>query len=176
MAQEFPAEWAEMFKGKTYDELLKLESPDGLEEDEEDRFWEAWGNAAEAAEQEQQQVRLEDEKAASEAARSTSTTEVPEEDREKPARGTPLPPLTIPAGPLDVQLQRQIALCGGIIEHLAHYVTRYDTEPYNCNNFMDRIVSMMNSSANAAKIAGRLRGSYKKDSATGPRSSGALRE
>jgi hypothetical protein len=83
-----------------------------------------------------------------------------------PERG-PLPPLTIPAGPLDVLLERQIALCGGIIDHLAHYVARYDTDPYNCNNFMDRIVSMMNSSANAAKVAGRLRGSYQKRPATG---------
>lgn len=75
----------------------------------------------------------------------------------------PLPPLVVPNGSTDVLLDRQIALCGGIIEHLAHYVTRYDTDPHNCNNFMDRIVSMMNSSANVAKMVGRLRGSLQPD-------------
>ena len=69
----------------------------------------------------------------------------------------------MPEGSTDVLLERQIATCVGIIDHLAHYVARNDTDPYNCNNFMDRIVSMMNSSANVAKMVGRLRGGLQPD-------------
>ena len=171
MEQGIPPEWAEMFRGKTYDELLRLDPPNGLDEEAKDRFWEAWGNAAEAAEQ-KQQLPFANQAAAENADSACSNSTRGEQ--EQPARGTPLPPLSIPAGPLDVQLERQIALCGGIIEHLAYYVARCDTEPYNCNQFMDRIVSMMDSSANAAKVAGRLRGSYKK-SPVSERSNKALR-
>ena len=55
-------------------------------------------------------------------------------------------------------LERQVAACVGIIDHLAHYVGRNDTETYSCNNFMERIASLMNSSATVAKMVSRYRG------------------
>jgi hypothetical protein len=56
-------------------------------------------------------------------------------------------------------LERQIASCAGLIEHIAHYIARHDSAIDACGNFMERMASLMNSSANAAKMVGRLRGS-----------------
>ena len=70
----------------------------------------------------------------------------------------PAIPFAIPEGKTDALLERQIASCAGIIEHLAHYIARYDSAVETCNQFMDRISTMMRSSAEAGLAVGRLRG------------------
>jgi hypothetical protein len=72
-------------------------------------------------------------------------------------RDSPLP-FAIPSGKTDALLDRQIASCAGIIEHLAHYIGRYPTAVETCTKFMDRIGLLMNASAEAAIASGRLRG------------------
>jgi len=67
-------------------------------------------------------------------------------------------PLVIPQGKSDELLERQIASCAGIIDHLARYIARSDTDPQVCANFIDRIASLMNSSAGVGTTIGRLRG------------------
>jgi len=77
-----------------------------------------------------------------------------------PKDSTPLSqiPLVIPNGNTDVLLDKQIAACAGLIEHMTHYIARTDSAIDACTNFMDRICSMMKSSAEVAKVVGRLRG------------------
>ena len=155
MNRNIPPEWAAMFKDKTGDELIALKPPPGLSEDDEVRFRIATGYAA----LQRKANGLDREEAPP--PQKTRDEEIPPVSERRPKN--PLPPLTIPEGSTDVLLDRQIATCVGLIDHLAHYVARYDTDHYNCNNFMERIVSMMNSSANVAKMVGRLRGSLQPD-------------
>src|SRR5436305_90536 len=54
----------------------------------------------------------------------------PSESGPNPAVVEPEQPaisFAIPEGRTDVLLDRQIASCAGIIEHLAHYIARYDS-------------------------------------------------
>jgi hypothetical protein len=81
------------------------------------------------------------------------------EREESRANTTPsLPPLVIPEASTDVLLERQIASCAGLIEHIAHYIARNDSAISVSSNFMERIASLMNSSATAAKMVSRYRG------------------
>ncbi|HEY4114131.1 MAG TPA: hypothetical protein VGM17_08730 [Rhizomicrobium sp.] len=67
-------------------------------------------------------------------------------------------PFVIPQGPSEEMLERQLASCAGLIDHLAQYIGRYDSDVQACLNFADRIASLMKSSAGVAKVVGRLRG------------------
>jgi hypothetical protein len=71
----------------------------------------------------------------------------------------PLPPLVIPEANTDILLDRQVASCAGLIEHIAHYIARHDGPLEVHGNFMERMAGLMNASANVAKMVGRLRGS-----------------
>jgi len=75
----------------------------------------------------------------------------------KPRPTYPLPPLMIPTGPVDVLLEKQIASCAGLIEQISYYIAHDTTPPADCVNFMDRIASLMNSSATVGKRIGKLR-------------------
>jgi hypothetical protein len=55
-------------------------------------------------------------------------------------------------------LERQIAYCGALIEDIADYVMRDDTEVHACYGFIDRVSSLIQSSAAAGTVIGRLRG------------------
>ncbi len=55
-------------------------------------------------------------------------------------------------------LERQIAYCGALIEEIADYVMRDDTEVHACYGFIDRVSSLIQSSAAAGTVIGRLRG------------------
>jgi len=158
-------EWVSGFQGKTEADILTTPLPQGISDEEAFRF--------RALQQEQAEtVRMSGEAAAEaarvakeqallqEAARALALTEPPQPE---PGEIVALPaqppiPFAIPDGKTDVLLEKQIASCAGIIEHLAHYIARYDSAVETCNQFMDRISVMMRSSAEAGLAVGRLRG------------------
>jgi len=128
--------------------------PDGLSPAEQAKFERAVYAASDAAlAAELQAGRRALEELANLAAQSVA--EVPEPMTE-PA--SPRPPLVIPEGNTDVLLDRQIACCAGLIERMAHYIACDDRPTEARWNFMERMASLMNSSANVAKMVGRLRG------------------
>lgn len=153
MDQQIPPEWAQLFEGKTHDEILATAQPDGLSPEDQARFERALYAASDAALAAELQAgrRAREELAhlATQIAAAEPVTEA----------APPFPPLVIPKASTDVLLERQIASCAGLIERMAHYIACDDRPPEARWNFMERIASLMNSSANAAKMVGRLRGS-----------------
>jgi hypothetical protein len=157
MNQQIPPEWAHLFEGKTRTEILKTPQPPDLSSLDSTRFERAVYAAASAslaAELKADKERRALEELASLAAQPAAAATEPVR-----APAPPLPPLVIPEASTDVLLERQIASCAGLIEHIAHYIARHDSAIDACGNFMERMASLMNSSANAAKMVGRLRGS-----------------
>ena len=51
-----------------------------------------------------------------------------------------------------------IGTCAALIGNIANYIARNDTATNVCFPFMDRISSLLSSSAAAAKVVGQLRG------------------
>jgi hypothetical protein len=157
MDQQIPPEWAHLFEGKTRTEILKTPQPPGLSPMDSTRFERAVyaaTSASLAAELKADKERRALEKLASLAAEPAAAAAEP-----MTAPAPSLPPLVIPQASTDVLLERQIASCAGLIEHIAHYIARHDSAIDACGNFMERMASLMNSSANVAKMVGRLRGS-----------------
>jgi hypothetical protein len=70
----------------------------------------------------------------------------------------PQPGLVIPEGNVADLLERQVGICAALIGNIADYVARNDTSTEVCFPFMDRISSMLTSSATAARVVGQLRG------------------
>lgn len=158
-------EWVSSFKGKNEAEILTIRLPDGISDEEAFRFRDLQQEAARAERKSREEAaeaaRLAKEQSLlQQAARALALTEPLQPETEgmlaPPAR--PPIPFAIPDGKTDTLLDRQIASCAGIIEHLAHYIGRYDSAVETCNQFMDRISVMMRSSADAALAVGRLRG------------------
>ena len=153
-------EWVNGFKGMGEEEILTTPLPPDLSDEACFRFRSLQQEAgARARDSEQLQLLKKAERQVAVAARLQP--EVAEPSRPSPAVVQPAQPpipFAIPEGRTDVLLDRQIASCAGIIEHLAHYIARYDSAAETCNKFMDRISVMMKSSADAALAVGRLRG------------------
>jgi hypothetical protein len=157
-------EWVNGFEGKTEAEILTAKLPPGISDEE------AFGYRAlqeEAGRKSREQALLRE--ALQEVSRAaalqpynpTAKGLVAETEPEAGALAVHPEariPFAIPEGKTDVLLEKQIASCAGIIEHLAHYIARYDSAVETCNEFMDRISVMMRSSAEAALVVGRLRG------------------
>ena len=70
----------------------------------------------------------------------------------------PPTPLVRPAGDAAQQLEHQLGTCSALIGTIADYIASSSSHPDICLNFMDRITSMMRSSAAAGKVVGKLRG------------------
>lgn len=70
----------------------------------------------------------------------------------------PAQPLEIPKGNVADLLEHQIGMCSALIENIANYVAQNETATDVCFPFMDRISSMLSSSAAAARVVGQLRG------------------
>jgi len=66
--------------------------------------------------------------------------------------------LEIPKGNAADLLEQQIATCAALIGNIANYIARSDTATDVCFPFMDRISSLLSSSATAARVVGQLRG------------------
>lgn len=158
-------EWVSGFQGKAEAEILTAPLPEGISDEDAFRFralQELAGaearrskeDAAEAARVSREQALLQ------QAARSLAVAQAlqPEAEDTVAVPAQPQIPFAIPEGKTDALLEKQIASCAGIIEHLAHYIARYDSAVETCNQFMDRISVMMRSSAEAALAVGRLRG------------------
>jgi hypothetical protein len=178
MEQETSPNWAQAFVGKSEREVWAVPMPEGLSTHDKNRFLDAKQNAAFAARGRAERQALEALAAEAAKTRGYGDDEEDEEDTddtkaasnalpsptgepERSARDlTPLPQisLVIPNGSTDVLLDKQIAACAGLIEHMTHYIARTDSAIDACTNFMDRICSMMKSSAEVAKVVGRLRG------------------
>lgn len=74
----------------------------------------------------------------------------------EPPRAPP-PPLVVPDGNVADLLEKQVAICAGLIGNIAEFVAG-NTLPENCFPFMDRIARLMSSSAKAGRTIGQLRG------------------
>lgn len=158
-------EWMQDFEGMTEEEILAAPLPSRLSDEQCFRFRALQEKAAKAARESAEQAELH--RALAEVTATTKLQPQPEAGDANCAppdaggrlvlRDPPLP-FAIPEGKTDVLLDKQIASCAGIIEHLAHYIARYDSATETCNKFMDRIGSMMRSSAEAAIAVGYLRG------------------
>lgn len=76
---------------------------------------------------------------------------------EPEAPRAPPPPLVIPEGNVADLLEKQVAICAGLIGNVAEFIAG-DARPENCFPFMDRIARLMSSSAKAGRTIGQLRG------------------
>jgi hypothetical protein len=160
MATEQERKWAQAFEGKSEQAIWALKAPNDLSEEDEARFHELREAAALATrhrtereilqelEDSGRKIRGNEEDFGGTIAGPASTT----------SQKKPLPPLVIPVGPLDTLLEKQIASCSGLIEQIAYYIAHDTTLPNDCINFMERIASLMTSSAGVAQVVGRLRG------------------
>jgi len=157
-------EWVSGFEGKTEAEILTARLPEGISDEESFRFRDLQEEAGrKAREQALLQQAVKDLAGAERLQPRGGAGEETFEFGESGASCLALPgdsriPFAIPEGKTDALLDRQIASCAGIIEHLARYIGRYDTAAEICNQFMDRISTMMKSSTEAALAVGRLRG------------------
>jgi hypothetical protein len=156
MDKQIPPEWAHLFDGKTHEEILKIPQPPSLSPMDRTRFERAVYAAAAAVTA--AELKADKERRALEELARRAAEPVAEATAPVTPPAPPFPPLVIPAAGTDVLLERQIASCAGLIEHIVHYVA-CDDRPVEARwNFMERMASLMNSSANAAKMVGRLRG------------------
>ena len=64
----------------------------------------------------------------------------------------------IPKGNVADLLERQIATCAALIGNVANFVAHSETPASECFPMMDRIASLLSSSAAAARVVGQLRG------------------
>jgi len=174
MERETLPKWAQAFVGKSEREIWAVPMPEGLSTADKNRFQDAKQNAAFAARRRAERQALQ--ALAVEVAKTRGFDGKNDADDTEPVSsvlpsptGGPEPspkdstppaqiPLVIPNGNTDVLLDKQIAACAGLIEHMTHYIARTDSAIDACTNFMDRICSMMKSSAEVAKVVGRLRG------------------
>lgn len=157
-------EWRKSFKNKTESELTDMLPPPGLAPE----VFAAWCREQEAA-----LVRLRsglplqddeelpgadepppDHRAAFEAA--LGALEAAAGAREPSV--LPARPLDIPKGSAADLLEQQIATCSALIGNIASHIARDDTDASVCFPFMDRIASLLTSSAAAARVVGQLRG------------------
>jgi hypothetical protein len=150
---DIPPEWAQLFEGKTCGQIMALSTPPEITPAENARFERALTAAANAA----NLVDIEARKALLRAPEETPSHLIvhPPHCDVEPA---PSPPLVIPEASTDVLLERQIASCAGLIEHIIHRIARRESPLEAEANFMDRMASLMNSSATLARAVGRYRG------------------
>jgi hypothetical protein len=169
-----PREWRKAFENKTESELEALTPPPGLptvflkmwrrERDEALAGVRPPASRTEEPEQpeddedaEKQQLSFSKERDALEAALTAlenDTSGAPAGPRAQPAQS----PLEIPRGNAADLLEQQIGTCAALIGNIANYVAHSDTEANVCLPFMDRIASLLSSSATAARVVGQLRG------------------
>jgi hypothetical protein len=87
-------------------------------------------------------------------------------DLERPAnRGkfphqvlVPHEPLTRPTGDAAHLLERQLASAAALVDYLAHFIARPDTDPQVCISFMNNMTSLLGANAQIGKVVGHLRG------------------
>lgn len=155
-------EWVSGFEGMNEEEILTTPLPPNLSDEACFRFRSLQQEmGARARDSEQLELLKKAERQVALAGKLQPELAEPSESGPNPAMVQPAQPpipFAIPEGRTDALLDRQIASCAGIIEHLAHYIARYDLAAETCNKFMDRISVMMKSSAEAALAVGRLRG------------------
>ncbi|MFL6690018.1 MAG: hypothetical protein ACJ8IR_07530 [Alphaproteobacteria bacterium] len=164
-------EWALFFRGKSAEAISALDPPHGLSEQEQLRFIDLQANAGEKArraaerelqwkrEEEARKIRKDDDNLVDlNLAAARANPFINPDIKLLPPPAEPALPFTIPEGSADVLLEKQIGSCAGLIEHVARYIARNDSAIDACTNFMERIGSMMKSSAEVAKVVGRFRG------------------
>jgi hypothetical protein len=163
-----PNEWRKSFQNKTESELEALIPPPGLppvilkswHRDREQalvlaRLSKAEPDQPEDEESDEEEQSFSKQKIAVDAAMSALENDA--SDREAPAL-PPAPPLEIPKGSVADLLEHQIGTCSALIANIADYVARNDSRPDICFPFMDRIASLLSSSATAGRVVGQLRG------------------
>jgi hypothetical protein len=66
-------------------------------------------------------------------------------------------PLIMPTGDAAQLLENQLSSGAALVGYLAQYIARDNTHTGVCLDFMERMTSMMNASANVGKVVSRLR-------------------
>jgi hypothetical protein len=151
-------EWLKSFENKTESEIKALSAPPGLST----ASLMMWCRVREAALDRFQPLSEEEtlfteEKRACEA--TLTALENDTSQMEACAGVLPSqPPLEIPKGNAADLLEQQIGTCAALIGNIANYVAHNDTHADVCLPFMDRIASLLSSSATAARVVGQLRG------------------
>jgi hypothetical protein len=153
-------EWRKSFENKTELELDTMEPPPGLTKDMAER----WGyERAEAlvrsltTRAEAEDAQITQEKSVLESALTALENDTPEVQA-APQGMAPPPLLEIPRGNVADLLEQQIATCAALIGNVANFVAHSETPPQECFPMMDRIASLLSSSATAARVVGQLRG------------------
>ena len=162
MDKRMPSSWAEAFEGKNVEAIWRVMPPSDLPPSELAKFKNAQSDAAAIARTAEQANKLKSlesglAKTAKQIGHDGGVQGAVPPDTESRAASA-LPPLVIPAGSVDTLLEKQIAACAGLIEQIAFYIAHDTTPPDACVNFMDRIASLMNSSATVGKMIGHLHG------------------
>ena len=162
-------EWRKSFENKTEYDLAGMAPPPGLptlfvnmwRRDREEALarLQAQTGEPELTDQEvaeEEQSPFSRQRDALEAAMSALEHDTPQE--EVSARVLPSQSLEIPKGNAADLLERQIGTCAALIGNVANHIARNDTPNEVCFPFMDRIASLLSSSATAARVVGQLRG------------------
>lgn len=152
--EEIQQEWLKSFENKTEAELYRMRPPPDLTDELEELWQYDRGGVL---------LELDRQKAAARKTEKMASLEATMAALESRAAGTQAPfaptvPLEIPKGNAADLLERQIGTCAALIGNLADYIARNDTPTDVCFPFMDRISSLVSSSATAARVVGQLRG------------------
>jgi hypothetical protein len=70
----------------------------------------------------------------------------------------PHEPLVRPTGDAAALLEHQLASGAALMDYIAHFIARPDTDPGTCISFMDQMSSLLGANAQIGKVIGRLRG------------------
>ena len=163
-----PPQWRKVLESSTESELETMEMPPGLpgamarlwQRDREDalaRFRPpaAIADTENSGVDEPRERSLSDERRALEAA--LSALESDELSRPAAVQSEPSQQLEIPKGSVADLLERQIGICAALIGNVADHVAHDPSDPSRYH-LMDRVSSMLSSSATAARVVGQLRG------------------
>lgn len=154
MEKHAPNPWVKSFEGKSEADIWRVMPPSDLPAAELAEFKNAQSDAAVIARTAEQAGKLNSLEAdlAKMARQIGCDRDAQQEHPDNERRvASALPPLVIPTGPVDTLLEKQIAACAGLIKQVTFYIAHVTTPPDACVNFMDRIASLMNSSATVGK-------------------------
>ena len=153
-------EWRKSFENKTELELDAMEPPPGLPTELRDMWASERAKAlvrALGARAEAEDARIAQEKSVLESALTPLEHGTPEVPAPLQVMAAPFP-LEIPKGNAADLLEQQIATCAALIGNVANFVAHSETPAHECFPMMDRIASLLSSSATAARVVGQLRG------------------
>ncbi|HWD50099.1 MAG TPA: hypothetical protein VG309_09215 [Rhizomicrobium sp.] len=129
MTIENAHDWAKELENKEISELMDMNPPDDLSEDDAESWQKVW----------------------LEAFRAKRTMPIP-------APANDVAPVASADSVAARLLENQMQTSAKLVEYIAGYVSHNDTDPHVCMSFMDRMATMLRASASVGKVVSQLRG------------------